>query len=59
VDAGRARDEDASMMAVNVWVALHGIVSLRASRPHHPWPPVDTLVNAGLTGQVGLAPARG
>jgi len=59
VDAGRARDEDASMMAVNVWVALHGIVSLRASRPHHPWPPVDTLVNAALTGQVGLAPARG
>jgi AcrR family transcriptional regulator len=59
VDAGRARDEDASMMAVNVWVALHGIVSLRTSRPHHPWPPVDTLVNAALTGQVGLAPARG
>jgi AcrR family transcriptional regulator len=59
VDAGYARHEDPSMMAVNVWVALHGIVSLRTSRPHHPWPPVDTLVNAALAGQVGLAPAPG
>lgn len=56
VDAGSARHEDASMMAVNVWVALHGIVSLRTSRPRHPWPPVGTLVNAALRGQVGLAP---
>ena len=42
-------------MAVNVWVALHGIVSLRASRPNHAWPPVDTLIEAALSGQVGLA----
>lgn len=41
-------------MAVNVWVALHGIVSLRTSRPHHPRPPVGTLVDAALRGQVGL-----
>jgi hypothetical protein len=45
-------------MAVNVWVALHGIVSADKP-PHHPWPPVDTLVNAVLAGQVGLAPAPG
>lgn len=54
-DAGVARQEDASLMAVNVWVALHGIVSLRTSRPNHAWPPVDTLVSAALSGQVGLA----
>ena len=59
VDVGYARHEEASVMAVNVWVALHGIVSLRTSRPHHPWPPVDTLVNAALAGQVGLAPVPG
>jgi len=59
VDVGYARQEEASVMAVNVWVALHGIVSLRTSRPHHPWPPVDTLVNAALAGQVGLAPVPG
>lgn len=55
IDAGVARQGDASVMAVNVWVALHGIVSLRTSRPNHAWPPVDMLVNAALSGQVGLA----
>lgn len=52
VDAGVARRGDAQLMAVNVWVALHGIVSLRTSRPGHPWPPVDTLIDAALSGQV-------
>jgi hypothetical protein len=58
IDVGYARHEEAPMMAVNVWVALHGIVSADKP-PHHPWPPVDTLVNAALAGQVGLAPAPG
>jgi len=58
IDAGAARPGDASLMAVNVWVALHGIVSLRTSRPDHAWPSVDTLVSAALSGQVGLAPLR-
>jgi AcrR family transcriptional regulator len=57
IDAGAARPQDASMTAVNVWVALHGIVSLRISRPNHAWPPVATLVNAALSGQAGLADA--
>jgi AcrR family transcriptional regulator len=55
IDAHAVRPGDASVMAVNIWVALHGIVSLRTSRPNHMWPPVDTLVNAALSGQVGLA----
>jgi AcrR family transcriptional regulator len=54
IDSGTARPGDAAVMAVNVWVALHGIVSLRTSRPNHAWPPVDTLVEAALSGQVGL-----
>jgi AcrR family transcriptional regulator len=54
VDAGVARRMDASFMAVNVWVALHGIVSLRTSRPNHQWPPIGTLVDAAISGQVGL-----
>jgi AcrR family transcriptional regulator len=53
IDSGCARPGDAAFMAVNVWVALHGIVSLRTSRPNHPWPPVDALVTAALSGQVG------
>jgi AcrR family transcriptional regulator len=55
VDAGVARQGDANTMAVNVWVALHGIVSLRTSRPDHGWPPVEELVGAALSGQVRLA----
>lgn len=54
IEAGVAREGDAPVMAVSLWVALHGIVSLRTSRPHHPWPPVDTLVDAAISGQVGL-----
>lgn len=55
IEAGAARQGDAHLMAVNVWVALHGIVSLRTSRPNHPWPPVDTLIDAALSGQVYAA----
>jgi AcrR family transcriptional regulator len=55
IDVGAARQGDASLIAVNVWVALHGIVSLRISRPNHAWPAVGTLVNAALSGQAGLA----
>ncbi len=51
-DAGLARPGDAFAMAVNVWVALHGIVSLRASRPAFPWPGVPALTDAVLAGQV-------
>jgi AcrR family transcriptional regulator len=54
IDAGAARQGAADVMAVNIWVALHGIVSLRASRPNHAWPPVDTLIEAALAGQAGL-----
>lgn len=54
IDAGAARPGDAAFIAVNIWVALHGIVSLRTSRPRHPWPPVAALVTAALSGQAGL-----
>lgn len=58
IDA-RARHGDSFQIATNVWVALHGIVSLQISRPHSfPWPPVQALIDAVLAGQVGLAPPR-
>jgi hypothetical protein len=55
IDSGAARCGAADLMAVNVWVALHGIVSLRTSRPNHAWPPADVLIEAALSGQVWLA----
>jgi AcrR family transcriptional regulator len=53
-EAGVGRQEAPHLMAVHVWVALHGIVSLMTSRPNHAWPPLDELIEATLTGQVGL-----
>jgi hypothetical protein len=59
IDAGRARPGDSFQIATNVWVALHGVVSLQISRPHSlPWPPVTALIDAALTGQVGLILAQ-
>ena len=44
-------------MAVNIWVALHGITSLRTSRPpDHPCPPVETLIDAALVGPSRAGP---
>ena len=53
-DATHAGVNDSFATAVNIWVALHGIVSLRTSRPAFPWPPVNTLIDAALQGQAGL-----
>ncbi len=57
LDAGEASQGDAFAVAVNVWVALHGIVSLRTSRPSFAWPPVEALIEAALSGQAALAAA--
>ncbi|MGY1729523.1 TetR-like C-terminal domain-containing protein [Geodermatophilus sp. SYSU D01062] len=38
--AGRDPRADAAL----VWTALHGLVTLRASRPDEPWPDPDALV---------------
>jgi len=50
-DPVRAPGRDAHLMAVNIWVALHGITSPRTSRPpDHPCPPVQALIDAALAG---------
>ena len=42
-------------MAVNIWIALQGIISLRTSQPPgHPCPPVETLIDAARSAQAGL-----
>lgn len=33
---------------VQLWVTLHGIVSLRESRPTFPWPPLDDMVRQAV-----------
>ena len=54
MQAGIARPDDPFRVATNVWTALHGIVSLRGTAPHFPWPPLGRQLDDVLTGLVGL-----
>jgi hypothetical protein len=38
-------NEDAYLLAVHFWTALHGIVTLRTVRKRFPWPDLDNEVN--------------
>ena len=53
----RPGDSGAFFTAQLIWQQLHGIVSLRISRPRFPWPPLETTVTAAVDGL--LAGARG
>ena len=54
MDQGVAVRQDAFKVTASLWIGLHGIVSLRLSKPGFPWPPVEELVDRLLTGLVGL-----
>jgi hypothetical protein len=43
-------------MAVNIWIALHRIISLRTSRPPDHPRPVETLIDAALIGPSRAGP---
>lgn len=64
VAAGVSSSTDPTLDAMAVWVALHGVVSLRTAVPGFPWPPAPDLVRrvvlplAGI-GTEGARPARG
>jgi hypothetical protein len=44
-----AGDREAFTVATLIWENLHGIVSLRISRPRFPWPPLADNVKDSLT----------
>lgn len=54
--AGVIATADPLSIATRVWIALHGIVTLRWSVPFFPWPPVPALVDEMLVGLVGIPP---
>jgi len=55
-EAGAASPHaDPTRLAVLVWASLHGLVSLRISRPRFLWPPLDELVDYAVGRLVGLA----
>lgn len=63
IDAGAlASDADPRLLAIGLWAAIHGVVSLAISKPDFPWPPLDVLVDhvldtsgAGLVARAGCA----
>lgn len=47
---------DVHLVAIGLWIVVHGIVSLRLSHPDFPWPEVDVTVDHLLSTQArGLA----
>ena len=54
VDAGAVRSSvDVGLVAIGLWAAVHGIVSLLIAQPDFPWPDVDDLVDHMLSTQAG------
>ena len=64
IDAIRRAQEDGSvagddpfLVAIGLWAAVHGLVSLLITKPGMPWPPRDELIDYVLTTAVtGLLP---
>lgn len=55
---GRAADDpESSRTALLLWQQLHGMVSLRITRPRFPWPPLAQTVAEAVDRLVGGAPA--
>lgn len=48
IDAGLLPPADPYAVTVCLWAALHGLIVLRAARPHVVWPPQDTLIDTLL-----------
>ncbi len=38
-------DPDTQLVATNIWAFVHGVVALRTSRPHFPWPEVGLMID--------------
>jgi AcrR family transcriptional regulator len=51
-----AKAGEAFTTATMIWQQLHGIVSLRISRPRFPWPPIREAVTAAITRLLPPAP---
>jgi AcrR family transcriptional regulator len=47
---------DPFLAAATLWASLHGLVTLRATRPAFPWPPLADMI-ASLAGQTLCVPA--
>jgi Tetracyclin repressor-like, C-terminal domain len=58
VHRSRGRSEgDPRRLATLLWAMLHGLVTLRISRPNFPWPPLEEEVAAAVERIVGSGPS--
>jgi AcrR family transcriptional regulator len=60
VQAGVIGPADVFVVSSLIWCTLHGIATLRHSKPVFPWPPLDVMIDQMLVAHCGLtaAPAR-
>lgn len=56
IDAGLANPGDPFQIATDIWVALHGMVSLRQRLPGFPWPPIERQLTSVLRALTGVDP---
>jgi AcrR family transcriptional regulator len=54
--AGRAPDDDAAAVSLDLRAAVHGAVSMRVNQPDLPWPPLEEQIDRFLVKLVGVAP---
>jgi AcrR family transcriptional regulator len=59
MDAGLIHPGDPYQVALCLWAMLHGLITLRATRPQVAWPDQDALFDAVLTTILCPAPASG
>lgn len=55
-ESGSTVTSDPFAATLNLWAALHGLITLRAARPHTAWPPLETLIETLLTTQLEVRP---
>ncbi|MHB8464387.1 MAG: TetR/AcrR family transcriptional regulator [Acidimicrobiales bacterium] len=57
IDAGQVVGDDAFLITLALWSAVHGVTSLMVSMPTFPWPPADAVIGQVLdTCSLGIVP---
>jgi AcrR family transcriptional regulator len=49
----QSRGQSPDQAVVLLWATLHGLVTLRVSRPSFPWPPIEQLVDQAVDTSIG------
>lgn len=58
VQAGVIEPVDVFLVSSLIWCNLHGIVTLRHSKPIFPWPKLTIMIDQMLLAHCGVAPTR-